>query len=303
MSFTSNAYLCCLRLRPAGQWPPNEAQDGSDSGSDSDARRASGSHSDAAACLTSDGGTSPRGATPSGASAMTAAGTAGASGGAPGDSGGSGARQRQCRRPASRRRSSNAAGGLYFPVVHCGSVRQAARVVAMREVALVDDPVLGGFLLVCLSPHKHTIAHEDDESGMFHVPQGAVPIVKIVRWCQGRAIFEVSSMCLIHDHVFAGSSLASAVAAAAALLGDDGHGDGALTSPHAGGSVGCATAVTLLFVKRPEWLQRGARLILRDRGDGCAAGAGIVRELHWGVMPAAAAADGGDGNKSRPSFC
>ncbi len=45
-------------------------------------------------------------------------------------------------------------------------------------------------------------------------------------------------------------------------------------------AVGCATAVTLQFVSRPEWLQQGARLILRDRGDGCAAGAGIVRSLH-----------------------
>ncbi len=57
--------------------------------------------------------------------------------------------------------------------------------------------------------------------------------------------------------------------------------------------MGCATAVTLQFVSRPEWLQQGARLILRDRGDGCAAGAGIVRRLHWGVIPTeGAAADG-----------
>ena len=81
----------------------------------------------------------------------------------------------------------------------------------------------------------------------------------------------------------AGNSLASAAAAAAALLGDGGHGSGILSSTGASGNSGCATAVTLQFVNRPEWLQAGARLILRDQGDGCAAGAGIVRTLHWSV--------------------
>ena len=38
-------------------------------------------------------------------------------------------------------------------------------------------------------------------------------------------------------------------------------------------------AVTLRFQHRAEWLRPGARLILRDRADGCIAGAGIVRAV------------------------
>lgn len=112
----------------------------------------------------------------------------------------------------------------------------------------------------------------------------------------------INIMCSLHELAAAGSSLASAVAAAAALLGDGGHGSGVLSPAGASGGVGCATAVTLQFVNRPEWLQAGARLILRDQGDGCAAGAGIVRTLHWGVVPRAAREAAGDGSvKLRPS--
>jgi hypothetical protein len=101
----------------------------------------------------------------------------------------------------------------------------------------------------------------------------------------------------------AGSSLASAVAAAAALLGDGGQGSGVVSPPGASGGPGCATAVTLQFVNRPEWLQAGARLILRDQGNGCAAGAGIIRKLHWGVVPPPARDAAGDcGVKLRPSI-
>jgi hypothetical protein len=102
--------------------------------------------------------------------------------------------------------------------------------------------------------------------------------------------------------VAAGSSLASAVAAAAALLGDSSQENGVLPLHCASDSVGCATAVTLQFVNRPEWLQAGGRLILRDQGDGCAAGAGIVRQLHWGATPPAAADAAGDASfRSRHS--
>jgi hypothetical protein len=38
----------------------------------------------------------------------------------------------------------------------------------------------------------------------------------------------------------------------------------------------CVAAVTLRF---QQWLRPGARLILRDRADGCIAGAGIVRAV------------------------
>lgn len=130
----------------AGQWPPNEARDGSGSGSDSDARRGSGSHWDAVGGLTSDGGASPRTpisfdpATPGGSPLLEPHGGT-VAGGSSASGSGSVTQRRRRVRSGSRRRSG--AGGMYFPVVHCGSVRQAARVVAMREVDLKDDPALG----------------------------------------------------------------------------------------------------------------------------------------------------------------
>lgn len=109
-----------------------------------------------------------------------------------------------------------------------------------------------------------------------------------LRSCAAEHVQHSRCRLLKHPITFqcAGSSLASAIAAAAALLGEGCNGDGMPPATQGAGSVGCATAVTLQFVSRPEWLQQGARLILRDRGDGCAAGAGIVRALHWGVAPA-----------------
>ena len=40
--------------------------------------------------------------------------------------------------------------------------------------------------------------------------------------------------------------------------------------------LGCLARVRLQFVKRPEWLVQGARLVLRDRGSGRAAAVGYV---------------------------
>jgi hypothetical protein len=136
----------------AGQWPLQEAAVGSDSGSDSDAQHASGSFSDVGACLTSDGGASPREANTFPIAAArgfgVAAGTGSSGRNMPSNSSSAAAGRRQQRRrrhqqSSSRRHSGSTASGLYLPVVHCGSVRQAARVVAMRELALTDDAALG----------------------------------------------------------------------------------------------------------------------------------------------------------------
>lgn len=80
----------------------------------------------------------------------------------------------------------------------------------------------------------------------------------------------------------AGCSMAPAIAAAAALL--EGPQDSEPESPPGGASNalsggGCISMVTFQFVHRAEWLQAGARLILRDRGGSCIAGAGVVRAV------------------------
>ena len=165
----------------------------------------------------------------------------------------------------------------------------------MREVALDDDAALGeAELQLCGS--KDAVRW-----GQFQRVERARGLAAALILPQTHRLYRcqvLTAMTLL----LAGSSLASAAAAAAALLGDGGQGGGILSSPCASGSAGCATAVTLQFVNRPEWLQAGARLILRDQGDGCAAGAGIVRELHWGVMPPSARDAAGDGSeKLRPT--
>ena len=83
----------------------------------------------------------------------------------------------------------------------------------------------------------------------------------------------------------AGCNMGAAIAAAAALLeGSDSSdpdsppSEGA--SPLGGSSTGCVVMATFQFVHRAEWLQAGARLILRDRGGGCIAGAGVVHTVH-----------------------
>jgi hypothetical protein len=50
---------------------------------------------------------------------------------------------------------------------------------------------------------------------------------------------------------------------------------------------GCCARVVLEFCQRPEWLRPGAALIVRDRGDNCVSGAGVVRRL----LPRAPARD------------
>jgi len=90
----------------------------------------------------------------------------------------------------------------------------------------------------------------------------------------------------------AGCSLSPAIAAAAALLeGSPPATPSETDSPSAPGGASprggarnraggaCVAAVTLRFQHRAEWLRPGARLILRDRADGCIAGAGIVRSV------------------------
>ena len=93
-----------------------------------------------------------------------------------------------------------------------------------------------------------------------------------------------------------GCQLSSAIAAAAAMqcytseahlskaessthLSSDGSGDDAhLTGRHS--DVGTIAHVVLKFQHRPEWLMKGSRVIMRDRTDGCTAGAGVIRTVY-----------------------
>ena len=120
---------------------------------------------------------------------------------------------------------------MYLPVIHCGSVRQAALVVAMEE--LVD------------------------------------------------AVSAEQANNLIID----GCDMTSAIAAAKALRGSSvGSLHGKLRSAPTDDDdedtdFGTLARVTFRFQQRPEWLLAGSRLIVRDRTDGCTAGAGLICKL------------------------
>ena len=82
----------------------------------------------------------------------------------------------------------------------------------------------------------------------------------------------------------AGCDMGAAIAAAAALLelsptSEPDSPPSAGSPSFTGRGTGCVVLATFQFVHRAEWLQPGARLILRDRGGGCIAGAGVVRAV------------------------
>lgn len=92
--------------------------------------------------------------------------------------------------------------------------------------------------------------------------------------------------------VVSGCDMTSAVAAAKALRGSSGS---AARQSSAGSlhdkegnaqhdadddtDFGTLVRVTFRFQQRPEWLLAGSRLIVRDRTDGCTAGAGVICKL------------------------
>ena len=52
--------------------------------------------------------------------------------------------------------------------------------------------------------------------------------------------------------------------------------EGSCAGGEASGAAACLARVTLQFQQRPEWVQRGQTLLLRDRTDGCLAAAGLI---------------------------
>lgn len=103
-------------------------------------------------------------------------------------------------------------------------------------------------------------------------------------------------------HVVDGCNMAPAIAAAAAMqcytseascskaeCDLDGSGD-VLNPADYGSDVGTLARVVFRFQHRPEWLMQGSRVIMRDRTDGCTAGAGVIQLLHTSRDPELASA-------------
>ncbi|KAL0041973.1 hypothetical protein WJX79_010692 [Trebouxia sp. C0005] len=150
---------------------------------------------------------------------------------------------RGCRyldRPSKKRHSA-----VYTPVIHCGSVRQAAQVMSMEEVKSSD----------AVSP--------------------SITSSRIVEGCN--LVSAVAAAVVMQDYT-TGSSLLNTAQSGSSMLADGYMGDEASMCENSSG-VGTLTRVMFKFQHRPEWLMEGSRVILRDRTDGCTAGAGVIRKL------------------------
>lgn len=80
--------------------------------------------------------------------------------------------------------------------------------------------------------------------------------------------------------------ISASTRAAAALLHSASRGEATKASPATAcqqtlpdHDLGCLVRVVFRWQHRPEWLREGAKLLVRDRGDGRVAGAGFVRRV------------------------
>ena len=83
----------------------------------------------------------------------------------------------------------------------------------------------------------------------------------------------IAAAAVMQDYTASASMLSHAQSGSNGSMGDD------LSMSGSSSAVGTCTRVVFKFEHRPEWLMEGARIILRDRTDGCTAGAGVIRKL------------------------
>ncbi|KAK9865507.1 hypothetical protein WJX84_004097 [Apatococcus fuscideae] len=173
----------------------------------------------------------------------------------------------------SKRRAS--AGTGYAPVVHCGSVRQAARVVAMQEIA--RSPLVAPQAHPGITSGSCTAAAQQSHAGQslqpVDVPLGPAFGAAAVLTASGAA---VPGMQGIPSPTRSRSRMHGS-SGASPQEGRAGEEEGS-KSAH---DIGCIARVTLRFLHHPEWLQEDARIIVRDRTDGCTSGAGILEHISW----------------------
>lgn len=133
-------------------------------------------------------------------------------------------------------------------MIHCGSVRQAAQVMVMEELCLESMP----------GSSKHTVEGCNLTS----------------------AIAAAAAM-----QCYTGCAIPLSKAQSGSQMSTDGSfGDDVLMSGHSS-AVGTIARIVFKFQHRPEWLMEGSRIIVRDRTDGCTAGAGVIRKLWYSPRP------------------
>ncbi|GIL85762.1 hypothetical protein Vretimale_13205 [Volvox reticuliferus] len=161
-------------------------------------------------------------------------------------------------KPGCRRRRQRAGTACsYVTVVHCGSVRQPAQVLMVQE--LMDDgqaneqqPDGGSSPYSC--PDLRISASTRAAAALLHSASVTFPAGQLHPPATATEVSSISS------------SLSSwqQQAPQQPLLDHD---------------LGCLVRVVFRWQHRPEWLREGAKLLVRDRGDGRVAGAGFVRRV------------------------
>ena len=219
----------------------------------------------------------------------------------------------------------------YTPVVHCGSVRQTARVVSVQELP-PPAPLAGGGCLVggcdlaCAvtaaaallgsapdAPREGFPGSGPKEGGPGGTASGALLGAGRDAPCEGLQGLGAQAVGPSLGFLATGAqraavgpdppkpcsgAAADSLKPPSAAVGIPGAplalcGSHSPSSAQAGGTwqskpacregiggdLGCMARVVLEFCHRPEWLQAGARLVVRDRADSCTAGAGIIKSL------------------------
>jgi len=182
----------------------------------------------------------------------------------------------------------------YTPVVHCGSVRQAARVVCVQERpppragggrgCVVDgcdlaSAVTAAAALLGAAPEGAARASSLSARPQAASPGGDPDQGPGSRAPRPAAAGAASTAVSIPGAPAGDRALDPASPGTPALGGPWASGRGEPAGGEGGGDLGCVARVVFEFCHRPEWLQAGARLVVRDRADGCTAGAGVVRAL------------------------
>ncbi|CAL8463448.1 g2982 [Coccomyxa elongata] len=173
----------------------------------------------------------------------------------------------------------------YAPVVHCGSVRQAARVLHMTELCPSSSPdahalegcrlapaVASAAALLCSAPAGGTAP----QVMRFGTPDNDIagcspPRAHYMPRCDSPASSDEGS-----PNSLPRTSAWPARLPGSTLEAENDRVEGEVPVCEA---PGCVARVTFEFCQRPEWVQEGARLIVHDRTDNCLSGAGIVERL------------------------
>lgn len=132
---------------------------------------------------------------------------------------------------------------MYTPVIHCGSVRQAAQVMVMEELKPAESTSTGS---------RHMVDGCDLTSAV----------------AAAAAMQDCTNAGMTTGKLGSGSNMSS----------DGSCGEDQLGCAE-GAAFGTLARVVFKFQHRPEWLMKGSRIIVRDRTDGCIAGAGVIQKL------------------------